>query len=191
MPWQSLGAVPLAFPAPAWVIGTYDHEGKPNVMTAAWGGICCSKPPCLSMSLRKATYTYSNLVERRAFTVNVPSADFVKETDFFGMASGKNTDKLSATALTPVKSSLVDAPCVEQFPMVIECSLLHSLEIGLHTLFVGEIKDVKVKKDVLSPSGTLDMKKAAPLVFAPVARFYHTVGPALGPAFSLGKEFMK
>ncbi len=64
-----------------WVVGTYDDKGKPNMMTAAWGGVCCSQPPCVAVSLRKATYTYGNIEKRKAFTVNVPSADYVAQTD--------------------------------------------------------------------------------------------------------------
>ena len=69
---KSLGADTLIYPTPTWVVGTYDKEGKPNLMTIAWGGICCSQPPCLAVSLRKATYSYSNIIERKAFTVSVP-----------------------------------------------------------------------------------------------------------------------
>ena len=69
---KSIGAKTLVYPTPAFVIGTYDKDGRPNVMTAAWAGICCSKPPCVGVSLRKARYSYDNIVARKAFTVNVP-----------------------------------------------------------------------------------------------------------------------
>ena len=78
---KSIGAKTLVYPTPAFVIGTYDKDGRPNVMTAAWAGICCSKPPCVGVSLRKARYSYDNIVARKAFTVNVPSETYVKETD--------------------------------------------------------------------------------------------------------------
>jgi flavin reductase (DIM6/NTAB) family NADH-FMN oxidoreductase RutF len=68
---RSLGAKTLVFPTPTWIVGTFDKEGKPNGMTAAWGGICCSDPPCVAVSLRKATYSYGSLIERKAFTVSV------------------------------------------------------------------------------------------------------------------------
>ena len=70
---SSLGAKTIVPIAPVWVVGTYDREGKPNVMTVAWGGVCCSSPPCIYVSLRKATLTYGNLVERKAYTVSIPS----------------------------------------------------------------------------------------------------------------------
>ncbi len=101
---KSLGARSLVFPTPVWVVGTYDKKGKPNIMTVAWGGMCCSKPPCVAVSLRKATYSYANMVEREAFTVNVPSERFLKEADYAGIASGRETDKFEDTGLTPVKS---------------------------------------------------------------------------------------
>jgi len=66
---RSLGAKTLIVPTPTWIVGSYDKQGRPNGMTAAWGGICCSDPPCVAVSLRKATYSYGSLVERRAFTV--------------------------------------------------------------------------------------------------------------------------
>ena len=76
----SLGRKPLVYPTPVFVIGTYDKDSKPNVMTASWSGICCSDPPCIAVSLRKATYTYGNMMERKAFTVNVPSKKYINET---------------------------------------------------------------------------------------------------------------
>ncbi|MCR4308809.1 MAG: flavin reductase, partial [Deltaproteobacteria bacterium] len=81
---RSFGAKTLVFPIPVWVVGTYDRMGKPNVMTAAWGGICCSSPPCVAVSLRKATYTYGNIVERKAFTISVPSEAYAREADYIG-----------------------------------------------------------------------------------------------------------
>ena len=75
---KSLGPRTLAFHTPVWVVGVYDKNGKPNAMTAAWAGVCCSKPPCVAVSLRKATYSYGCIVFRRAFTINVPSEAHVR-----------------------------------------------------------------------------------------------------------------
>ena len=118
---KSIGAQTLVYPAPVFVVGTYDLEEKPNVMTAAWGGICCSVPPCVAVSIREATYSYRNILDRKAFTISIPSEKYVKEADYFGMVSGKNVDKFSATGLTPAKSEVVDAPYVNEFPFVLEC----------------------------------------------------------------------
>jgi flavin reductase (DIM6/NTAB) family NADH-FMN oxidoreductase RutF len=185
---QSIGAKPLAFPTPTWVVGTYDMNGKPNAMTVAWGGICCSNPPCISVSLRKATYSYAGIMENRAFTVSIPSEDYVKQADHFGIASGRDEDKFEAACLTPVRSELVPAPYVGEFPVVLECKLLHTLEIGLHSLFVGEILDIKADESVLDEKGNPDIEKIRPVIYSPGNRSYYGVGCNLGKAFSIGKE---
>jgi len=185
---RSIGAKTIIYPTPVLVVGTYDRQGKPNAMTAAWAGICCSAPPCVGVSLRKATHTYSNIMEKKAFTVNVPSENFVKETDYFGIASGKEIDKFSRTKLTPVKSDLVDAPYIREFPLVLECKLLQSFEIGLHTQFIGEILDVKVEEDMLGENELPDIEKIKPILFTPESRKYFGVGRYLGEAFSIGRE---
>ena len=135
----SLGANTAAYPTPVFVVGTYDQKERPNVMTVAWGGICCSKPPSVCVSLREATHTYQAILDREAFTVNVPSAEQVKVADYFGIASGCDVDKFAVAGLTATRAEHVEAPLVEEFPLNLECSLIHTLKIGLHTLFVGEI----------------------------------------------------
>ena len=184
---KSLGARTIAFPTPAWAVATYDSGGKANAMVVAWGGICCSKPPCVAVSLRKATHTYGSISQRQAFTVNIASASQVAALDFFGIHSGRKIDKFAATGLTPVRSDLVDAPLIEEFPMALECRVLHTLEIGLHTQFVGEILDVKVDESVLGEDG-LDVAALAPFTYAPEVREYRAIGESLGKAFSIGRE---
>ena len=185
---KSIGAKTLAFPTPVWIVGTYDKEEKPNVMTVAWGGICCSQPKSINISLRKATYSYGNIVERKAFTISIPSEKHVKEADYFGIATGKKVDKFAATGLTPVKSDLVDAPYVKEFPLILECKLIHTIEVGLHTQFIGEIVDVKADESVLGEKGLPDIEKVRPILFGPEIRTYHGIGKYLGQAFSIGRE---
>jgi flavin reductase (DIM6/NTAB) family NADH-FMN oxidoreductase RutF len=184
---KSLGAKTILYPTPVLVVGTYDKDGKPNVMTAAWGGICCSVPPCVAVSLRKATYSHASIVRNKAFTVNVPSERYVKAVDYFGIASGKVEDKLAATGLTAIRSDLVEAPIIAEFPLVLECRLTHIFELGLHTQFVGEIMDVKIDDDMLADNGVPDLEKLLPMVYAPESKTYHAIGRSLGKAFSIGK----
>jgi flavin reductase (DIM6/NTAB) family NADH-FMN oxidoreductase RutF len=185
---KSVGAKTIASPVPAWAIGTYDAEGKPNVMTAAWTGICCSRPPCMAVSLRKATSTYGNIVGRKAFTISIPSEKHVREIDHIGVVSGRDVDKFSTLGLTAARAEFVDAPFVEEFPVVIECKLLHTIEIGMHTQFIGEIMDVKADAAVLDEEGNPDVEKVRPVIFSPGNRAYHGLGDFLGQAFSIGKE---
>ncbi len=185
---KSVGAKTILYPTPAVVVGTYDNNGRANLMTAAWAGICCSDPPCIGVSLRKATYTYGNIGARKAFTVNIASEQYVKEVDYFGIASGKREDKFAATGLTPVRSDMVDAPYIAEFPYVLECSLINFLELGLHTQFIGQIMDLKAEESVLTDRGIPDIEKVKPILYAPEIRKYFAIGAFLGAGFSIGKR---
>ena len=187
---KSLGAKTLLFPTPVLMVGTYDQAGKPNLMNAAWGGICCSQPPCIAVSLRKATYSHSCITECKAFTVGIACESRMVAADYVGLVSGRDVDKFAATGMTPVRSELVDAPYAAEFPVVLECRLLHVVEIGLHTQFIGEIVDVKADSDVLGEDGLPDILKIKPLIYDTAHKGYHGVGPLLGKAFTVGKELM-
>jgi len=188
---KSFGAKTLAFPDPVWCVGSYDIKDQPNLMTIAWGGICCSKPPAVTISLRKATYTYGNIMARKAYTINIPSVKYVKEADYVGIASGKQENKFETTGLTPVRSDLVDAPYVDEFPMVLECKVIHTYEIGLHTQFIGEIIDVKVDQATLTVKGMPDMFKVEPFIYDSGIQAYHQIGEKIADAFQIGKKLKK
>jgi flavin reductase (DIM6/NTAB) family NADH-FMN oxidoreductase RutF len=188
---KSIGAKTIMYPTPVLVVGTYDAAGKPNVMTVAWGGICCSSPPCAAIALRKATYTYGNIVQQGAFTINIPSEKHAYYADYFGMVSGKKIDKFDVSGLTPVKSALVNAPYIEEFPFALECKLIHQAEIGLHTQFIGEILDIKAEEEALDEKGMLDIEKVRPFFYAPETNAYYRTGEFLGAAFSMGRDVKK
>jgi len=187
---KSIGAKAILFPAPVLVVATFDVDGKPNAMTAAWGGICCSDPPCVTVSLRKATYTYNSLMEKKVYTINIPGKEFAKEADYLGIASGRDNDKFAATGLTPIRSDHVDAPYIKEFPVCLECKIVHIADLGLHTMFVGEVIDAKVDDSLLDDNRQPMIEQVMPLVFATNSRNYYTIGEELGRAFSIGKEIM-
>jgi flavin reductase (DIM6/NTAB) family NADH-FMN oxidoreductase RutF len=176
----SLGAKTLASPCPVWVIGSYDAQGKPNAMTASWAGICCSRPPCVAVSLRAATYTHGNIMRSRAFTVSVPSESHASAAAYFGSVSGSDTDKFAATGLTAVRADSVAAPYVGEFPLVVECRLLHTYELGLHTMFIGEIVSVHADESIVNASGAPDLGKLRPILFGPGNEQFYGVGGPLG-----------
>lgn len=182
----SIGAKTIHFPTPACVVGTYDEAGKANVMTAAWSGICCSRPPCVYVSLREATYTHSAIKARRGFTISIPSEQHIEAVDYFGIASGRDQDKLQRAGLTATRAELVDAPYVTEFPVIIECQLAHTVELGLHTQFVGQILDVKGDPAVFT-DGRLDILKIRPPIYDPARNRYFGVGDYLAKAFTVGK----
>ncbi|MBF0522325.1 MAG: flavin reductase family protein [Candidatus Omnitrophica bacterium] len=188
---KSIGASTIVFPTPVFIVGSYDNKGVADVMTAAWGGIACSIPPCVSVSIRPERQTHANIMAKKAFTVSIPSSDYLKEADYFGIVSGKNEDKFKVSGLTPVKSDIVDAPYVKEFPFVLECSLFKTLELGAHTVFVGEIKDVKVEESCLNNEGKPDIVKLKPMIFDPATWGYYGFGKFLDKAFTAGKTVKK
>lgn len=185
---KSIGIKPIMNPLPVLAIGTYNEDKSPNVMTAAFGGIVSASPAAIGISLRKATLTYENIVRSEVFTISIPSENYVKEIDYFGMVSGKNNDKFKDTGLTATKGAHVDAPYVEEFPINIECKLIKIIELGLHTQFIGEIVDVKVSDEIIDEKGNHDIKKMKPISFAGSERSYYGMGDIVGSAFSIGKE---
>jgi flavin reductase (DIM6/NTAB) family NADH-FMN oxidoreductase RutF len=182
---KSLGPKPILYPHPVVLVGTYNAQGKPNIMTVSWTGICCSRPPCVSVALRKATYTYGNLVLQRAFTVSIPAVTHLRQADYAGIASGRDVDKFAKTGLTPVAADHVHAPYVSQCPVVLECELVHTLEIGSHTIFVGKILDVKADTEVLDTDGDPDLARVRPFAWASGNNAYFAMGERLQEAFTV------
>jgi flavin reductase (DIM6/NTAB) family NADH-FMN oxidoreductase RutF len=186
---KSLGPKSLAFPLPAWLIGTYDAEGKPNIMTAAWGGVVASQPPCLGVSVRPSRHTHAAVLKNLEFTISFPGTSLALAVDFAGIVSGDKVDKFKEASLTAVKSDLVNAPYVSECPVVAECRLLKTMELGTHTLFVGEVLDIKADES-LEDDGALDIQKVDPLIFSFWGDYYK-IGERVGRAFSMGKGLIK
>ena len=178
------------YPTPVVVVGTYDKNDRPNLATLAWAGVCCSEPPSVQISLRKSRYTYTSIMERKVFSVNVPSKKHVLETDYAGLASGRDADKFEAAELTPVRGENLDVPLVLEFPISMECRLTYTLEIGSHDLFVGEIVSCWVESDLMSETGKLDAQKLDPLTFM-INGDYFGIGEFLALSHNVGKKLMQ
>ena len=188
----SLGAHPLLYPEPVLLVASYDANGKPNVMTAAWGGICSSGPVSLTVSIRPERWSHAAILARKAFTVNIVTEEMVEAADYVGMASGRRFDKFPIAGFTPVRSEIVDAPYIAECPVILECTLSHTLELGVHTMMVGTIEDVKADESCLDPEKKHpDLARFAPLLFDPGARRYYGVGREIARAFHVGKPLLK
>ena len=189
---RSLGAHPLLYPLPVYLVATYDADGKPNVMAAAWGGICSSDPLSLTVSVRPERWTHDALLVRKAFTVCIASEDMVVAADYVGIASGRRYDKFPVAGFTPVRAEKVDAPYIAECPVILECSLTQTVTLGVHTMMIGAILDVKANEDCLDDSSTFpEISKVSPLIYDSGSRRYYGVGRLVGPAFSIGKVLLK
>ena len=185
---HSLGAKTIIYPTPVLVIGSYNRDGSANAMTAAWGGIACSKPPCVSISLRAATASHGNIKEHQAFTISLPGETNAAQADYFGLVSGRDHDKFADLGVTAVRSELVDAPYVGEFPLVLECKVVAVHELGIHTQFIGEILDVKADESVLAEDGSIDLALLKPILFAMGEQCYYGVGERVGKAYAIGRD---
>lgn len=158
------------------------------MMAVAWGGICCSDPPCVAISLRKATYSYGNIMQHKAFTLNVPSERYVDQADYVGIYSGRSENKFETTGLTPVPAENVHAPYIEEFPLNLICKVIHVTEIGLHTQFVGEVVDSLADESILNDKGLPIIEKVNPFIYDSATRSYFGIGGKLTGAYSNVKE---
>lgn len=186
---KSLGAKSIVYPTPVFIISTYDSQGRANAMNAAWGGIVCSQPPAVGVSVRKNRSTYGNIQARGAFTINIPSEEHLTAADYFGVVSGDDVDKLAAAGLTTVRSQHVDAPIIVEFPFALECRLLQTVEGGVHTQFIGEIVDIQADAAVLDEQCHLDIERVRPFLFAPGNQAYYAIGRRLSKSHIHGKAF--
>lgn len=182
---KNFGAKPYMYPQPVLIIATYDKEGNPDAMNAAWGGI--SESDQISMCLSAGHKTTKNILERKAFTVSMADAAHVTEADYLGVVSGNDvTDKLEKAGLHTTKSSFVDAPLIDEFPMSLECELVNYDEESCR--MVGKIVNVCAEESVLDESGKISPAKLRPITFDPVNNDYLVLGEKVGNAFQDGMK---
>ncbi|MCL2808254.1 MAG: flavin reductase family protein [Coriobacteriia bacterium] len=187
---QSISVSGLIFPNPVMVVGTYDEHGEPNACTVAWGGIASSGPESVSIGVRPSRHTYDALHRTKAFTINLPSVEHAAAADYFGMVSGRHYRKFEVTKLTPVRGDYVDAPYIAEFPFCMECTITHTVDLGLHTLFIGQIRDVKIDESLKDEKGNLDLARAKILTFDSGQLAYRAPGEIIGEAFAIGRKFI-
>lgn len=180
-----LGPQTLLFPMPAILVGANVND-KPNYMAAAWCSIVSHNPPAVSVALQKSRYTLTGIKKNETFSVNVPSSNLVKKTDYCGLCSGKNKDK--SKIFKTFYGKLKTAPLIQECPLNLECKVIHCLDLGSHTLVIGEIAETYIADDCMT-NGKPDPRKIDPLVYSPGTRGYYRIGEFVAEAFKVGKEY--
>lgn len=180
---KNFGAKAICYPMPVFIIGTYNADGTPNAMNAAWGGI--SEEQEITICVDSAHKTAENLKERKAFTVSMATAQTVVACDYVGIVSGsKVPDKFAKAGFHAVKSDFVDAPLIEELPMALECEVLSYDEETCR--LVGRIVNVCADESVLGDNGKVDVSKLMPITFDPMNHRYLALGQSVGQAFHDG-----
>lgn len=187
---KDFGVKPYLFPMPTYMIGTYNEDDSVDVMMMAWGGICAED--MVALNLEAEHKTVANLEARKAFTLAVPGMDTLKESDYLGIVSGnKVPDKFAKTGLHAVKSSRVDAPVIQEYPLTLECEVveMQNQPYGLRVL--GRIVNVMADEKVLDAAGRIDPAKLQAFAFDQMQNGYYAVTEKVGQAWHSGAGLLK
>ena len=182
---KNFGAKAICYPMPVFIIGTYNADGTPNAMNAAWGGI--SEEREITVCVDAAHKTAENLLARKAFTVSMATVGTLVACDYVGIVSGNNEpNKFAKAGFHATKSEVVDAPLIDELPMALECEVI-SYDAETCRL-VGRIVNVCADESVLGENGNVDVAKLQPITYDPMNHQYLVLGKAAGKAFQAGKE---
>lgn len=174
-------------PLPVLIIATYDANGNPDAMNAAWGGQCGPKHICFNLSNHQTT---ENLALKKAFTVSFADKKHVVQSDYFGVVSAKKEpNKIAKAAMHVEKSKFVDAPVIIEYPLTIECKVIEIQKTSLNeTRVVGEIVNMQADESILDENGNIDLDKLEPIMYDSSKNYYRVIGQKVGNAFSDGKQ---
>ena len=182
-----VGPKTLLYPRPAILVGA-NVDDKPNFMTAAACGIANGEPPMISVALQHQRYTLRGIRQNLTFSINVPSTDLVRETDYCGLVSGAEVNKVEVCQFKVFYGGLNSAPLIEQCPINLECKVVHISDLGSHAFIVGRIEETYIAEDCLT-NGKPDVNKIKPLIYStgPDGQ-YQAFGEVIGKGFSIGEE---
>ncbi len=180
---KNFGAKAYLYPMPVLIIGTYDEDGTPDAMNAAWGGI--SEETEISICVSAGHKTTKNILKRGAFTVSVADDKNVAACDYVGVVSGNTEpDKVNKAGWHAEKSEFVDAPLFDELPMSLECKLTGYDEETCR--LVGKIVNVCADEKILDENGKIDLNEFTPITYDPVNNTYRKIGDVVGKAFGDG-----
>jgi flavin reductase (DIM6/NTAB) family NADH-FMN oxidoreductase RutF len=184
---MKMGPIPMVWAHPTTLVGA-DVDGKPDFAAVAWTGVAASTPPAVSIALQHPRYSLKGIRQNQTFSVNIPSRDIVKETDYCGLISGSKTDKVKDCNFTVFYGQTPHAPMLEECPINLECEVRHMLNMGSHILVIGEVMETHVSEDCLT-EGKPDVEKVKPFAF--ILPKYYTIAEAFADAFKIGREIKK
>ena len=180
---KNFGAKPWTYPQPVFIVATYDEQGMPDAMNAAWGGIDLDDQ--INLCLSAGHKTVKNLLITKAFTVSMVTVEQMVACDYVGIVSGnKEPDKFAKAGFHATKSEFVNAPLIDELPMAVECELVSYDPETCH--LVGRILNVSADESILDEKGKIDPAKLRPITFDPVHHDYLVIGEKVGNAFKDG-----
>ena len=183
----------MMYPAPAVIASAYDKDGKADSCTLAFATMCSHKPPAVMIAINSTAKrkTLKSILERKEFALGFPTIDQVAETDYIGMASGYDVDKIEKVGFTTTKAKKVNAQIINEMKVSIECKVMNIVEVGSHTQITGEIVNIQADEEVIGEKGKVDLKLLNPIVYDDVLYDYYQVGDKIADAFNVGVKFRK
>src|SRR3989338_3312063 len=149
------------YPVPIVLVSCTDEGNKKaNILTIAWCGVVCSKPPLISISIRPSRHSHKLIKETGDFVINIPTKNQMKNADLCGTRSGKDVDKFELCSFTAIPSSKISSPAIKECPVNIECALRNMLKLGSHDMFIGEVMAVHIDDSIADGNGKIDFSKA-------------------------------
>ena len=178
-----VGTRNFLYPTPTTLVGA-NVCGKPNYVTIAHVGVL--RYTTVSVSVNKRHYTGAGIKENGTFSLNIPSAQMIRVTDYCGLVSGKEVDK--GALFKNFYGQLKTAPMIEECPANIECKVIQTLDLETHEIFIGEIAATYCNEDCLTLGKGEDLLKVNPILFSMSGGRYFTVGQEIGRAWDVGKS---
>lgn len=179
-------------PLPVLMVGTYDDEGKANVMNIAWGGQCGPKHIALNIGITpEGKKTLKNIELKKEFTVSYATKDTMEISDYFGLFSGNVVDKIEESGVSVQKAENVDAPIIAEYPLAVECKVLSIKEELGEMKVIGEIVNMSVDESILDDDGNISVDKLHPIMFDSIGNTYRVIGEVVGQAFNDGLKVKK
>jgi flavin reductase (DIM6/NTAB) family NADH-FMN oxidoreductase RutF len=181
----------MMFPAPAVVASAYDEERNADCCTLAFATMCSHHPPAVMIAINSTLKrkTLKSILFSKEFCIGFPGTEHVAETDYIGIASGYDTDKLEDVNFTYTDGEVVNAPIINEFKVSLECKVIHVAEVGSHTQITGEIVNVQADESVLDEKNKIQVLELNPVVYDDISHDYYEMGGEIADGFRVGLKY--
>ena len=180
-------------PTQTVIASAYDKDGKADACTLAFYMVSSHIPPCVTIAINATgrRKTLQSILDSKAFVVGFPSCEQVRETDYLGVESGYNTDKLKNIGFTTTDAKTVHAPVINELLLSLECELVHTVTVGSHTQLTGEVKNILADESILNDQNKILLSKLQPIIYDEEETAYLRLGEKVSDAFKPGVELKK
>lgn len=190
---QNLKMRTIVSPTATVIAAAYDSNGKADACTLAFYAPISHVPPCVVIGINATLKrkTLQSIMTSGAFSIGYPTIHQATETDYLGVASGYDTDKLANVGFTVTEGQTVRAPVIDQMKLSLECKVVHHVTIGSHVQITGEITNIQADEDILDEKGRVLLEKLKPIIYDEEGRSYLSIGDPVAEAFRTGANLMK